>query len=76
MIMVPLVKPPDLHIVEWFSQQWQVDMKIKTTERTYETGPSVSDEMRGPFAAVHELGYGFVFRRHRRRDLLATSITG
>jgi hypothetical protein len=33
MIVVPLVKPPDLDIVEWFSQQWQADMKINTTER-------------------------------------------
>ena len=46
MIVVPLVKPPELDIVEWFSQQWQADMKINTTERTYETGLSVSDEMR------------------------------
>jgi hypothetical protein len=58
MIMFPLVKPPDLHIVEWFSQRWQADMKINTTGRTYETSLSVSDEMRELFAAVHEPGYG------------------
>jgi hypothetical protein len=56
MIMFPLVKPPDLLIVEWVSQRWQADMKINTTERSVRDKPRcVGRELS---ATAHEPGYG------------------
>jgi len=58
MIMFPLVKPPDPHILEWFGQRWQADKTIKTTEPDVRDKPQRFGRMRELFPVVLEPGDG------------------